>query len=339
MQGGGALASFQCGVYQTLREAAIEPEWIVGISSGALNAAVLAGNAPERRLERLRAFWETISQPALPYPPAVRAWSTFVRGRSGFFKPKLVPPFMQRYYGSEFECWYDVSPLRETLERFVDFDRINDGRSMRVSLGVVEVRSGECVYFDNKHTRITPEHIIASCALPPGFAPIEIDGKHYWDAGLISNTPLECLLFDPPAAPMLAIAVDLWQAPGTVPVDSAGVASVMQDLQYTSRTKPVRAALEAAARTQRSLAELLETLPATARKTQAYSQAVAALQAPSLRVLDVVYDDKPCDDYYKTFDFSWPQIETHWTNGAQTMRKVLAGAGDMLLQPALPVAA
>ena len=330
LQGGGALASFQCGAYETLQAAGIEPAWAVGISSGALNATILAGNPPERRLERLRAFWETISQPALPYPPALRAWSTFVRGRAGFFRPKPVPTFMQRYYGSEFESWYDVSPLRDTLERFADFDRINDARSMRLSLGVVEVRSGQCVYFDNRRTRLTAEHVLASCALPPGFAPIEIDGTHYWDAGLISNTPLECLLLDWPQAPTLAIALDLWRAPGTVPVDSTGIASVMQDLQYTARTQPTRAMLDAMEQTRASLAALLDTVPDACRQTSAYDDARATLQRPSLSVLDVVYDDKPCQDYYKTFDFSHPQVEAHWKNGKRAMRAALARDGDIL---------
>lgn len=330
LQGGGALASFQCGAYQTLHAAGIEPAWAVGISSGALNATLIAGNPPERRVERLRAFWETISQPALPYPPALRAWSTFVRGRAGFFRPKPVPTFMQRYWGSEFESWYDVSPLRGTLERFADFDRINDARSMRLSLGVVEVQSGQCVYFDNRRERLTPEHVLASCALPPGFAPVEIDGRHYWDAGLVSNTPLECLLLDPPAVRTLAIAVDLWQAPGTVPVDSTAVTSVMQDLEYMGRTQALRAALDAARRAEASLAALLETVPADCRATAAYDEALATLQTPSLSVLDVIYHDKPCQDYYKTFDFSLPQIEAHWKNGKRAMRAALAREGGML---------
>ncbi len=329
LQGGGALASFQCGAYETLHLAGIEPAWAVGISSGALNATLLAGNPPERRLEQLRAFWETISQPALPYPPALRAWSTFVRGRAGFFRPKPVPTFMQRYWGSEFESWYDVSPLRGTLERFADFDRINDSRTMRLSLGVVDVQSGDCVYFDNRRTRLTPEHVLASCALPPGFAPIEIDGRHYWDAGLVSNTPLECLLLDPPAVPTLAIALDLWQAPGTVPVESTGVTSVMQDLQYTGRTQTIRAALDAAARAKASLAALLETVPADRRTSAAYNEALATLQTPALSILDVIYDDKPCQDYYKTFDFSWPLIETHWKKGTRAMRAALARDGEI----------
>lgn len=330
LQGGGALASFQCGAYEVLHEAGIEPDWVVGISSGALNATILAGNPPEQRLERLRAFWKTISQPALPFSAALRAWRTFVAGSAGFFQPKLVPTFMQRYWGHEFESWYDVAPLRETLARFADFDRINDARSMRLSLGVVEVRSGECLYFDNRRTHLTPEHVVASCALPPGFSPVEIDGKHYWDAGLISNSPLDCLLLDPPQVDTLAIALDLWRAPGTVPVDSVGVASVMQDLQYTARTQPAMAALEAAKRAKALLAALLETVPSDCTEMPAYRHAHAALQEPSLRVYDVMYDDKPCQRYYKTFDFSWPQVATHWSNGARAMQAALRRDGALL---------
>src|SRR6266508_6188773 len=234
LQGGGALGAFQAGVYQGLAEANLHPDWVAGISIGAINAALIAGNAPEARLEKLRAFWEQVTTQLLFDPFGVahywlrgdtghvllnrlRAGATLFEGAPGFFNPRIPPPYVAPPGTVEATSWYDTSPLRSTLERLVDFDRINAGE-MRFSVGAVNIRSGNFVYFDSTTHKIRPEHIMASGALPPGFPPIEIDGEPYWDGGLVSNTPLEFVLERTgPREDMVIFQIDLFSAKGCMP--------------------------------------------------------------------------------------------------------------------------
>jgi len=210
LQGGGALGSYQAGVYQALFEADLHPDWVAGISIGAINAAIIAGNAPGKGVEMLRGFWESITAP-LPGHHRWDAWlpdlargemarsllnqihasSAVIGGAAGFFEPRVPPPWLQPAGCLEVTSFYETKRLRATLERFVDFDRINAAGATRLSLGAVNVRSGNLVYFENTTHAIGPEHVMASGALPPGFPAVEIEGEHYWDGGLVSNTPLE----------------------------------------------------------------------------------------------------------------------------------------------------
>jgi len=210
LQGGGALGAYQAGVYEALHDSGRLPNWVAGISIGALNAAVIAGNAPEQRVTRLHEFWNTICRP--PYLPAPLAspqfddmpwplplqnglsgWAALralFEGQAGFFLPRVpAPPFAPWRSGPGVASWYDTAPLRSTLERLVDFDRLNDVRNMRVSVGAVNVRTGNFAYFDNTQQPLRAEHFMASGALPPGFPAVEIDGEFYWDGGMVSNTP------------------------------------------------------------------------------------------------------------------------------------------------------
>ena len=219
LQGGGALGSYQAGVYQALAEADLHPDWVAGISIGAINSALIAGNPPEKRVEALRAFWEAITAPPIGLPSLVssrlgaiglkgdfahglvnqtRAFATLMGGAPGFFTPRPVPPFLSPAGSVEAESFYDVAPLKATLERLVDFDRINAG-AMRFSVGAVNVRTGNFEYFDTTTHVIRPEHVMASGALPPGFPATRIDGEYYWDGGLVSNTPLQWVLDSSPA--------------------------------------------------------------------------------------------------------------------------------------------
>ena len=233
LQGGGALGSYQAGVYDALYEANIHPDWVAGISIGALNAAVIAGNPPALRVARLREFWEAItSSPLVPLIRGMeikgdylhslvnqfRAFNVLLAGAPNFFKPRLPPPYFQAPGTTEALSYYDTSPLQATLERFVDFDRINSGET-RLSVGATNVRTGNFAYFDTTTHRIGPEHIMASGALPPGFPPVEIEGEFYWDGGVVSNTPLQWVLDSRPRADTLAFQVDLWNARGEIPRD------------------------------------------------------------------------------------------------------------------------
>ena len=235
LQGGGALGAYQAGVYQALAEANLHPDWVAGISIGAINSALIAGNPSERRVEKLREVWETVSAPpfGVPYIAAIEgsdefthtlinqasSWGTVVGGAPGFFQPRVPPPFVYPNGSPEALSYYDVAPLRATLERLVDFDRINDGQ-IRFSVGAVNVRTGNFVYFDSTTHLIGPAHVMASGSLPPGFPATEIEGEHYWDGGLVSNTPLDWVLDARPGRDTLAFQVDLWNARGEVPPQS-----------------------------------------------------------------------------------------------------------------------
>jgi NTE family protein len=200
LQGGGALGSYQAGVYEGLASSEYIPDWIAGISIGAINAAIIAGNAPDNRLERLRSFWEGITAhtsfwPFTLYGP-LAVWQQkasvltgLMFGQQGFFAPRTLQDWLSSH---KHVSYYDTSALKETLERLVDFDRINDTKDMRLSVGAVNVRTGQFAYFDNAQTTIRAEHIMASGALPPGFPPVEIEGEHYWDGGLFPTRSATC---------------------------------------------------------------------------------------------------------------------------------------------------
>src|SRR5262245_21313486 len=232
LQGGGALGSYQAGVYQALAEANVHPDWVAGISIGAVNSALIAGNPPEKRVERLPELWEAVgtSPPGLPYFPSIAipddsahaflnptcALGILLFGAPAFFTPRLPPPMPWEVNRADAISYYAVAPLKATLERLVYFDRINAGGT-RLSVGAVNVRTGNFVYFDSTTHRIAPAHILASGSLPPGFPATEIDGEYYWDGGLVSNTPLQWVLDSRPRRDTLAFQVDLWSARGAVP--------------------------------------------------------------------------------------------------------------------------
>ncbi len=214
LQGGGALGAYQAGVYQALAEADLHPDWVSGISIGAVNAAIIAGNPPEKRVQQLRAFWETVSQPSFGVPRIpgldiqgeymhaafnqLHSLGILIAGAPGFFTPRLPPPFLHPPGSPHAVSYYDVAPLKGTLERLVDFELLNAGAT-RFSVGAVNVRTGNFVYFDSRKMRIGPEHIMASGALPPALPAVRIEGEYYWDGGIVSNTPLQYLLDQEPS--------------------------------------------------------------------------------------------------------------------------------------------
>jgi NTE family protein len=226
LQGGGALGSYQAGVYEALASSEYLPDWVAGISIGAINAAIIAGNVPENRLKCLRSFWEEITDRTSLWPSAlggpIAAWqrktsalTALMFGQPGFFSPSRMRDW---FLPSKLISYYDASALKGTLERLVDFDRINKGfGEVRVSVGAVNVRTGQFTYFDSANVTIRAEHIMASSALPPSFSPVEIDGEYYWDGGLVSNTPLQYVLDFAPRRSRLTFAVDVFQAQGQVP--------------------------------------------------------------------------------------------------------------------------
>src|SRR6202166_2432056 len=252
LQGGGALGSYQAGAYQALCHNDFEPEWVAGISIGAVNAAIIAGNPREKRVERLKEFWELVSSPVSwnPLTPGDRersffnetsaAWvATF--GVPGFFTPRFPPALLWPQGSPQSQSYYDTAALRATLERLVDFDRINDLKT-RLSVGAVGVTSGNFRYFDNYEFRklgkkIGPEHIMASGALPPGFPSVEIEGEHYWDGGISSNTPLDFVLDEEVNRDLLIFQVDLFSARGHLPMSLLEASEREKDIRFSSRTR------------------------------------------------------------------------------------------------------
>ncbi len=343
LQGGGALGSYQAGVCQELAESGIHPNWVAGISIGALNAAVIAGNAPEQRVARLREFWETICRqpwwPPLQAPPAgeremvPQAWRAFVdslestrallEGQNGFFVPRPWHGLGLTAGDPLSASFYDTRPLRATLERFADFERINRVDGMRVSVGAVNVRTGNFVYFDNTERRLRPEHFMASAALPPGFPAIEVDGEYYWDGGLVSNTPLQQVLSAQPRRDALIFQIDLWSARGALPRDLLQVAERQKDIQFSSRTRMVTTTMAEEQEYRRLLLEAIDRVPEAERQGAWYQRARQLACGARRNVIHLIYRDKPYESYAKDFQFSLQTMEEHWKSGRADLRATL----------------
>ena len=328
LQGGGALGAYQAGVYEVLRRNGMEPDWIAGISIGAINAALIAGNAPDDRVAALRAFWQTLGT---DYPGENLARGTgqaefgfrqfsglmsLVAGVPGFFRPWFLAPWFNAPGTPEAISFYDTAPLRETLLKHVDFDRINRG-SMRLSLGAVNVRNGNFVYFDTleKDRVIGPEHILASAALPPGFPAVTIDGEPYWDGGLVSNTPLSYVLEQGINRDTLVFQVDLFSSEGPDPATMDEVQERMKDITYSSRTRLNTDAFKEKYRLRRAIRELSGHVPDEVR------QAVAANGLPSdthdgrVSLVHVINRANRSEIQSKDYEFSRLSIAEHWQGG------------------------
>jgi NTE family protein len=326
LQGGGALGSYQAGVYEALAAGGYRPDWVAGISIGAINAAMIAGNAPERRVEALRGFWEQVSAPTALWPELpLPGWAQAVRqgaaisaiafGQPGFFRPVLPTANSTAY------C--DTSALRGTLERFCDFDRINSGVT-RLSVGAVNVRTGNFAYFDSAHRKLAPEHIMASGALPPGFPPVEIDGEEYWDGGLVSNTPLQYVLDDRPREPTLAFQVDVFNARGPLPANLAEVDERRKDIQYSSRTRMGIDTFRYTHAMRLHIHHLLERLPAELHDDPAAKYLREHACPIQMDVVNLIYRPDEPQGASKDFEFSRATMLARWEQGGADMRASLA---------------
>ena len=359
LQGGGALGAYQAGVFEGLAEAAIEPHWVAGISIGAINAALIAGNPPAQRVQRLREFWQTVTAPpVLPATPqawqaaaAAQSWAgartalgwfeasrALFEGQRGFFTPRLPSPMFALDAAPDALSHYDTAPLAATLERLVDFERLNAKGGMRFTVSAVNVRSGNYELFDNQRGpwagRIAAAHILASGALPPGFAAVPIDGEYYWDGGLVSNTPLATVLEDEPRCDTLAFQVDLWSALGPLPRNLLDVEERAKDIRFSSRTRAVTRQLERERHLRRVLREVLARLPASARQGDAWCREAQALASDKrFNVVHLIYQEKEWDGQAKDYEFSARSMQDHWSSGLADMRRTLAHP-DWLALPA-----
>ena len=340
LQGGGALGSYQAGVYEALAEADLHPDWVAGISIGAINSALIAGNPPEQRVDKLRAFWHEITaNPLLDWAAATEtlmprgdfarslfnqlsAGAALVNGAANFFQLRQPAAWLQPNGAPEATSFYETKPLKSTLERLVDFDRINAG-AMRFSVGAVNVRSGNFIYFDTERHKIRPEHVMASGSLPPGFPAVEIEGEFYWDGGLVSNTPLQWVVDFGPRQDTLAFQVDLWSAVGELPGNLADVAMRQKEIQYSSRTRATTDKFKQVQAIRSALARLMEQLPAELR---AGADAALLGQVADHKVYNIVhliYHSQHYEGHSKDYEFSRLSMEEHWRAGYQDAVRTL----------------
>lgn len=333
LQGGGALGAYQAGVYEELAANGYMPDWISGISIGSINAALIAGNPPERRAERLRSFWETVSSRLLagPVMPGEQARSWFneasasfatVFGLPGFFEPRIPPAIAFPPGTPEALSIYETNPLRQTLEDLVDFDLIN-AKKVRLSLGAVNIRTGNFAYFDNRWQRIGPEHVMASGALPPGFPPIEIDGEHYWDGGLVSNTPLQYVLDEVPRPDMLVFQVDLFSARGPMPRTLSEVSEREKDIRYSSRTRLNTDVFRQNQALRRAAHHLLDKLPADLKGGPDAKLVQELCDDAAVTIVHLIHRRKNYQTQSKDFEFSRHSINEHWESGSDDVRRSL----------------
>ena len=333
LQGGGALGAYQGGVYEALAEADIHPNWIAGISIGAINAAIIAGNPPNSRVDRLREFWMQVTSSA-PWdwsrnPFVDLAGGDDARnllnqmsaslaaafGAAGFFSARPVMPWLQPGGSLAATSFYDTKHLKQTLERLVDFDRLNAGMT-RFSAGAVNVRTGNFVYFDTTTHTIAPEHVMASGALPPGFPAIEIDGEHYWDGGLVSNTPLQWVIeSNPRRQDTLAFQVDLWSSQGALPRNLAEVATRDKEIQFSSRTRASTGQFKNVHRVQRALDALLRRLPVDLEANDDLKILKSVASDKVYNIVQLIYRARNYEGHSKDYEFSRLSMQDHWRAG------------------------
>jgi len=333
LQGGGALGAYQAGVYQAMHEANILPDWVTGVSIGAINAAIIAGNPPHRRLAQLHAFWNLITERKIwPYTPdgdvfrkarnATSSWITMVEGQRGFFVPRQTNPWLSLTGAQGATSYYDSAPLKDTLNNLVDFSIIND-QVVRFAVGAVNVLTGNFIYFDNFEEEIEPEHVMASGALPPALPMIKIGTDHFWDGGIVSNTPLQHLLDQDDQLNKLVFQVDLFSARGILPRDIQDVMARQKDIMYSSRT---RYNTDVYRRTHKLKARLYEALTKVPedRLTDDERKLKDKLEKmPEITIVHIIYQQKAYEGHAKDYEFSGTSMREHWQSGYEDTKRTL----------------
>jgi NTE family protein len=344
LQGGGALGAYQAGVYQALHEAGLEPDWVSGVSIGAINSALIAGNPPERRLERLHAFWERITaRKVWHYTPdgdiyrqarnAMSAWFTTLYGQPGFFEPRRMSPWLSPAGAQDATSYHDTAPLRATLLELVDFDLLN-GSPGRFSVGAVNALTGNFVYFDNATTRIEPEHIMASGALPPAFPTVRIGTDYFWDGGLVSNTPLLHLLAQDDTLNSLIFQVDLFSARGPLPRTIQDVAAWQKDIMYSSRTRNTTDMFQRLQRWKKRAYQALMKVPDENLSAEERAMRDKLATLPEMTILQLIYKQKTYEGDTKDYEFSGTSMREHWQSGYLDTKRTLARKDWLAMPPA-----
>lgn len=335
LQGGGALGAYQAGACWKLADSGIDMDWVAGISIGSVNAAILCGNPPGQRFERLRTFWEQITARCLPPPVRtgartrslysdIAAAEVVMFGAPGFFRPRLPMAFWPVNPAPPLGV-YDTSPLAETLNRLVDFDYLND-KGPRLSVGAVDVQSGNFVYFDSRETRLDARHIMASGALPPGFPPVEIDGRLYWDGGLVSNTPLQYVMQHTGKAPLCIFQIDLFSARGEIPASLADVQQREKDIRYSSRTRLTTDRFRYLHSIRAAASRLARKLPEELRDDPDLAVLRAAGPDCPITLVHLIHRKAGFESMAKDYEFSRLSMLQHWETGAADVGRTLSHA-------------
>ena len=325
LQGGGALGAYQAGVYQALHEGELEPDWVAGVSIGGINGALIAGNPPERRLERLRQFWETITaRPTSLFVPdgddprrLLNAWSsmlTMTLGQPGFFTPNVPSPWHSPRGAATATSFYDNAPLRQTLLQLVDFDYLNSSDT-RYACGAVNVRTGNFAYFDSAETIIGPSHVMASGALPPALPMVQVGTDWFWDGGIVSNTPLQHLCQNIGNVSTLVFQVDLFSARGGLPRDMADVQARQKDIQFSSRTRLVTDLYMERHKRNQLIRQLLDRVPQSELTDQEIAMKADLDNQPEINLMHLIYRQAAYETQAKDYDFSAASMREHWQSG------------------------
>lgn len=325
LQGGGALGAYQAGIYQALHEAGLRPDSVAGVSIGGINAAIIAGNPPEQRVERLRAFWEGITSRPISlfsldgdiFRKATNAWSAFLTtslGQPGFFTPNKINPWLSPRGSRTATAFYDTKPLRDTLLQLIDFDLLNSG-VVRYAAGAVNILTGNFAYFDSTQTEIIPEHIMASGALPPACPAVEIGTDYYWDGGLVSNTPLQHVLENAASEHLLIFQVDLFSARGALPRDMNDVLARQKDIQYSSRTRLVTDYFRQKHDRDVMLRKLLAKIPHEQLDPAERALKASCETMPQATILEMIYQQAAYESQAKDYEFSADSMREHWNSG------------------------
>lgn len=348
LQGGGALGAYQAGVFEKLAASKIIPDWIIGTSIGAINGAIIAGNAPEHRVEKLRSFWASMAPAASwldaltpagwtemfsPFAPALTSLSknqavlsAMTRGIHGFFEPRPWPCLDANAPVALADAgFYDTVPLRQTLLDHVDFAYLNDG-PVRLSVCAVDVETAEFRVFDTADKAqgpIGPEHVMASGALPPAFPPILIDGRAYWDGGIYSNTPLEVLLNEERNRDALVFMVDLWDPTEGLPTSMAAVMDRMKSIQYTGRTTAQIQVRKRIEDLQKAIRLLAEQLPADRLKDPVVAELAAKGADRTVNVVRLIMKALDGDDQFRDVDFTDATVDARWAAGQADIARAL----------------
>ena len=332
LQGGGALGAYQAGVYQAMEEAGLQPEWVIGTSIGAINASLIAGNAPGKRLERLRSFWRGVEHGFLPSMAAqipifgqqFANWLTIANGLQGFFTPNPLAFASPTWpLGSERAGYYRTDPLKRSLTDHVDFDLINTG-SCRLTVGAANVRTAKMHYFDSRDMTFDVRHVMASGALPPAFPPVLINDELYWDGGILSNTPVEAVFDDHPRRNSLVFAVHIWNPDGGEPDTLWKVLSRQKDLQYASRAKTHIMRQQQLHRLRHIISELSKRLPEEEKRNNLVREMMCYGCPTRMHVVRLLAPPFAGEDHSKDIDFSARTIRTRWQAGYEETLRVLA---------------
>lgn len=332
-QGGGALGSFQVGVFHALEESGYAPDWMVGISIGSINSAIIAGNSPTNRLDKLYQFWDIITdhdtsglgtkENQLSLFLVKSAARALLFGQQGFFVPRAINPwFLQKEKCTELS-FYDTSPLRDTLLEVIDFDYLNKA-NLRLSVGAVDIETGRIKFFDNRKEKLRPEHIMASCALPPGFPAIEIDGRYYWDGGVYTNTPLICIINDLPHKNKLCFVVDLFDSPGLIPECMDDVLERQKDITYAGTLNTVLNFYDTQLLLQKKIANCIENLPEHMKNDPNIVELAKYGDAHNVHISKIIYRPAPYEFHSKDYEFSSLSAKRHLADGYMHTKRMLA---------------